>query len=107
MTQPDIQNEGSLVFTLTPGPNMPSDWPSDSGQYTFPPFSSHGITVQCIKDADRTFQVEVQGALGQPFVFRAPLLETDPQGLHIAITWKRPEIKLYLNGKPVRTLRAL
>lgn len=106
--QPDIQNEGSITFTLTPGPNMPSDWPTDSGQYRFPPFSSHGITLQCTKNEDRTLQAEVQGPLGQPFVFREPLPpETDPQRLPIAITWKHPEVTLYLNGKPVRTLRTL
>ena len=104
MSTANPQNEGMVAFALNPGPDMPSDWPTDSERYTWPPLSTSGLSVRCIKNTDKTLQVEVEGVLGQTVVFREPLPECDPTRLHLAIRWKDPEIDLILDGNLVRTL---
>ena len=107
MNTANLQNEGTVEYNLRPGPNMPGDWATNSDRYTFPPFDRHGISIQCVKHEDGTLEVEVTGVLGQLFVFRETLPEVDPKRLHVAVTWKHPEINLYLGGRPIKTLHAL
>ena len=95
-----IQNEGSITFWLR---HEHEDWTTNSASYHFGAVRHPGITVEAIKHSNRTVELEFSGPSGQRYHFRHPVPQCDARGLFVAITWKFPEINLYLNGKLVET----
>lgn len=73
-----------------------SDWTTDDNIYRFPPFERGGIGVQATKMADCTLAVKVTGPLGGVFLFKVDM--PGANHLQVTVTWKLPDVKLYLNG---------
>ncbi len=95
-----FQEEGSMTFWCR---HKHRDWPTNSNSYNFSEFTAQSIKVKASKHSDRTVELNIDGPLGQQFNIRKPIPECDEGGLFVAITWGRPEVKVYLNGKLVET----
>ena len=96
----DLANEGTVTFFLE---HKNVDWTTDRDGYNFPDVQHGPISVSARKHPDRTVSIEISGPFGNNYDFREPIPECDERGLHVAITWGKNEVKLYLNGKPVKT----
>jgi len=92
------EEEGSVVFTLT---HPDKDWPGNIAVYDFGEVAAEGVVVQAKKNSDRTIELVVEGPLGGRNRFSSPIPECDERGLFVAITWKKPEVRFYLNGQLV------
>ena len=89
------------------GGDLDADWATNDKKYRIAPVSVKGITLSVVKNADRTLDVTLTGALNQEFTFRvSPIPDTGPQGLHVGLTWGDGQVKLYLSGKLVDTADA-
>jgi hypothetical protein len=99
-----IEKEGSITFTLK---HEHKDWATNDSGYRFGTVKISGVSVEAVKNPDRTVQLKVSGPLGKDFEFRTYIPECDERGLFVAITWKEPEINLYLNGKLVETKKSI
>ena len=95
-----LKQEGSMDFWLK---HPHRDWATNDNGYRFGPFSYEGITCSAIKHPNRTIEISVRGPFDRRFTFRYPMPQCDERGLHVAITWKDDQVKLYLNGKHVGT----
>lgn len=98
-----MQDEGTITSWLR---HQHDDWFSNANSYRFPPVTGEGVTVECVKHPDKTVEVTVAGTLGRDFKFRQVVPPCDDRGLHVAVTWKRPDVNLYLNGKLVESAHA-
>ncbi len=96
-----IQSEGSITFWLR---HEHEDWTTNSESYHFATVKRPGVAVKAIKHPDKTIELELSGPLGQHFDFRHLIPECEARGLFVAITWKAPELNLYLNGKLVEAV---
>ncbi len=93
-----LADEGTIAFFLQ---HNDADWATNAKRYDFPLFDDGGITIQVVKDYDRTLEIQVHGPLGQSFRFIHLVPPPTDQGVHLAITWKRPQVWMYLNGELV------
>ena len=94
-------DEGSAVFLLN---NPDPAWRQAGITCTFAPYTVGRLTFQATKTADGFLEVTVAGLFVPEFTRRWPLPALDDKGLVIAITWKRPEILIYLKGALVDTI---
>lgn len=99
----NLEAEGSVGFWLTrPGDPMWADRAADIafGDFTLPP-----LRISANKIGSRLV-ISVSGIFGQTFEFSEPIpkLSKVPKsqdlGVSVGVTWKFPEVKLYLQGKP-------
>ena len=93
-------NEGTLMFWLK---HEHKDWSTNSEGYDFGSIEKPGISAKAVKHPDKTIELNFSGPFGQ-LSFRPPVPKCDERGLQVAITWKGPEVKLYLNGQLVDTV---
>lgn len=93
-----IQNEGTITFWLE---HQHSDWSTNSNQYNFGPFTSHGLKVTATKYQDKTLEIDIDGPLGHHVNFKQPTPAGDKRGVSVAITWKGSNINIFLQGKRV------
>ena len=84
-----LADEGTIALFLQ---DSDADWATKAKRYDFPKFDDGGITIQVAKDYDRTL-------LGQSFRFIHLVPPPTDKGVHLAITWKRPKVWVYLNGE--------
>ncbi len=99
-----MNTEGSIRFWLQ---QEQPDWTIDENVYQFRSIRQSGIAIKATKHPDKTIELNVTGPLGQSLRFRQPIPPCDKRGLHVVLTWKQSEIKLYLNANPVETLSVL
>jgi len=92
----DIQNEGSMTFTLS---HEHSDWMTNKNGYRFRPLGKEGLFIQPFKEPDGTFKISVNGPLGHSLTLRQDISGISTPKLHVVLTWKDSSLKLYLNGK--------
>lgn len=94
-------DEGSTAFLLnSPDPR----WREPGTGSTFPPLEVGRLTFEAAKTPDGFLELRVIGLSVPDFTCRWSLPKIDDNGLMIAVTWKRPEIRIYLNGALVDTL---
>ena len=98
------QQEGTVAFKIIA--KEKSYW-IDDREHKFPNPSSHGIAVGVTKLADKTLHVTVRGPLYTTTEFNVPVPTMDSATLSVAITWKFPEVTLFLNGKRVQVQKPL
>ena len=94
------EDQGSITFWLQNPQN--ADWTEDDSTGDFGTVSKAGISVEAIKNPDRTIALKVAGVLDRDFEFRQPIPKNGPS-LFVAITWGNQEVRLYLNDKLVET----
>lgn len=103
-----LENAGTIMYWVVP---PEPGWDTDDRLYKFQlptAKSQDGVRLDAQKLPDRTFRIWVLGAAGVLTHFRVPLpaLQHSPGGglgLHVAVTWERGEVKLYLNSELVET----
>ncbi len=100
----DPKQVGSATFCIR---HEHPDWGRNGQEYRFQPVEVQGVTISAVKHPDRALEIELKGALDRRTVFRSPIPPYDPQkGICVGLTWKDPEIKLYLQGKLVQTINS-
>lgn len=96
-----LAEEGTITFVLE---HEHQDWPTNDQGYKFGTIDTgQGVKAGAVKNPDKTLELRVSGPFGRQFHFHRPIPPCDERGLTVAITWKEPEVKLYLNGQEVET----
>jgi hypothetical protein len=88
--------EGSVTYWLR---SKQENWATDENEYKFPNVNEQGIEIETAKTKDKTLSVVIRGPLKRMFTFRSFIPPCDSRGLFVVITWKDPEVNLYLNAK--------
>ena len=96
-----MQDEGSLAFWLK---HEHTDWTTNSHQYSFGTLVLRCTKVTSIKHPDCTLELDIDGPFAQSHNVRLGIPPCDERGLFLAITWQRPEIKIYFNGAISHTI---
>ena len=97
-----LKDEGTVELRVG---HRNAKWASDNNSYTFPEAGHGGITLQATKHPDSTIEVRLSGARGIDVAFQHPMPATvGVDQLHIAVTWKASQIKLYLDGVLIETM---
>ena len=90
--------EGSIEFWAK---HDDADWFSNDKGYTFPKVVFPGVSVESVKNPDRTFVVTLSGLPHGTVNFTHPVPASDSRGLFVGITWTPKRVILYLNGREV------
>ena len=96
-----IVDEGSVSFWCK---HEHPNWTSNSAGYDFGTFEVHQMKFRATKHPDCHIELDIDGPLGVHRNVRLPIPPCPDLGLHIAITWKRPEITVYLSGQPAQII---
>ena len=99
-----LQDEGSITFRLK---HEHPDWPTNEHAYNFGTLDTRGIQgtkVTATKHPDRTLELDMDGPFDQHHNVRLPIPICDERGLFVAITWQKPDLKIYLNGALADTI---
>lgn len=95
------EGKGTVSFWVQ---HADRSWSINHERYDLPSFEHEGVSVRVTKHTDKTVEINISGPLGQNFSFRHPLPLCGEGGLQLMIRWKRPELRLYLNGQIVDTV---
>ena len=104
-----VRDTGTIESWIGPDftPRLDDDWATNDKTYRIAPVSSQGIMMSVVKNADRTLDITLTGALDQTFTFRVSTIpDPGPRGLHVALKWDLGQVKLYLSEKHVDTANA-
>jgi len=96
-----IEQEGSISFRVR---HEDKDWATNDRPYDFPPVQAGPIRAQVVKHPTRKIEIRVEGPLGAELVFEGMLPPVRPEGLNIAVTWSAQQVRLYLDGRPFKTV---
>jgi len=96
-----IVDEGTISFWCK---HEQPNWPSNSAGYDFGTFEVQQMKFKVTKHPDCHLELDIEGPLGVHRIVRLPFPLCEDLGLHVAITWKRPEIIVYLNGQPAQII---
>jgi hypothetical protein len=96
----DMANEGSIAAKLS---HRHADWPTNGTVYKFDLSGREPILWRAEKNADRTLSVWVQGPFNSSYDFRVPMPPCADGQLHIGLSWANGALKLYLNGRLVKS----
>ena len=97
-----IEQEGSLSFRVK---HEDKDWATNDKPYDFPPVQAGSIRAQVVKHPTRKIEIRIAGPLGAELVFEGTLPPVQPDGLSIAVTWSAETIRLFLDGRPFKSVR--
>ncbi len=59
--------------------------------------------MRAVKHPDRTLELTFDGPLGRTLTAKTDMPQYDPEGVYVALSWKRLKAKLYLQGRLVET----
>jgi hypothetical protein len=93
----NIINEGTISFWIH---HEHTDWSMNSNGYNFGSVRQGEITASVVKHPNKIIDVTIDGPFGKQFTFTRPVPEANERGVFVAVTWKNPEVTLYLNGQP-------
>ncbi len=103
-----VRDTGTIASWIGPDfSGLDDDWATNDKTYRIAPVSAQGIMMLVVKNADRTLDITLTGALDQTFTFRVSTIpDPGPRGLHVALKWDLGQVKLYLSEKHVDTANA-
>ncbi|MDZ7617386.1 MAG: hypothetical protein U1E05_10295, partial [Patescibacteria group bacterium] len=96
-----IFDEGTVAFWLE---HPHQDWQTNASDYRFGPFifSQVGFAVGVVKHPDKRLDVTIAGPFQKTTTFETRIPDVTPYpNLHVAITWQRPKLNLFLAGRQV------
>lgn len=96
-----IEQEGSLAFRVR---HDDKDWATNDKPYDFPPMQTGPIKAHVVKHPTRKIEIRIEGPLGAELVFEGKLPPVREEGLNIAVTWSAQQIRLFLDGRPFKTV---
>jgi len=97
-----IEQEGTISFRVR---HDDRDWATNDKPYDFPPVQAGPIRAQVVKHPTRKIEIRVSGPLGAELVFEGTLPPVREEGLSVAVTWSAQQVRLFLDGKPFKTVR--
>ena len=97
-----IEQEGTISFRVR---HDDRDWATNDKPYDFPPVQAGPIRAQVVKHPTRKIEIRVSGPLGAELVFEGTLSPVREEGLSVAVTWSAQQVRLFLDGKPFKTVR--
>lgn len=96
-------NSGTIAKKFSIDPQMlPADWRTDGKEHWFgvSPQSTDGVAFGAGKNANGNLEIRVaDAALGM--TFQGPFPQPATYDIHIAITWNKGSISVFINGKQV------
>ena len=94
-----MQREGTLGFRLN---HEHQDWATNEDAYDFGMYTQGTVIMEAIKHSDKTIEIKLKGPFPNDIIFREPIPQSNPLPvLHVSVTWKDVDVKLFLNGKLV------
>ena len=96
-----IEQEGTISFRVR---HQDKDWATNDRPYDFPPVQAGPIRAHVVKHPTRKIEIRVAGPLGAELVFEGKLPTVRDDGLTIAVTWNAQQVRLFLDGKPFKTV---
>lgn len=95
--------EGTLSFRLT----VPEGyWQSRGQPCRFPPIATPGLYLEVVITQDHGLEVFADGPAGRAWQLATEPLTHAPAALAITLTWEKPGMTLYLDGRPVARAEA-
>ena len=96
-----IEQEGSISFRVR---HEDKDWATNDKPYDFPPVQAGPIRAQVVKHPTRKIEIRIEGPLGAELVFEGMLPPVREEGLNVAVTWSAQQVRLFLDGRPFKTV---
>ena len=97
-----IEQEGTISFRVR---HEDPDWATNDKPYDFPPVQAGPIRAQVVKHPTRKIEIRVAGPLGAELVFEGKIPPVREEGLNVAVTWSAEQVRLFLDGRPFKTVR--
>jgi hypothetical protein len=90
--------KGTFGITFAPQHN---NWSTDNQTHLLGEYLREDLSLIATKHADRTLELNVSGPLGKTFTLRGP--QPPCRELRLGFTWENDEIKLFMNGKLLKS----
>jgi len=103
-TGSSIEVEGTMAFRLI---HENPDWATDKNTYVFGEIQKSSVRIDPTKRPPNIIELKVKGICGKDFTRNYPAFPCDERGLRVAISWKTPEVKIYMNGQHMETFDAI
>ena len=97
-----IEQEGSISFRVR---HADKDWATNDKPYDFPPVQAGPIRAHFVKHPTRKIEIRIAGPLGAELVFEGTIPPVREEGLSVAVTWSADQVRLYLDGRPFKTVQ--
>ena len=97
-----IEQEGSISFRVR---HQDKDWASNDKPYDFPPVQAGPIRAHFVKHPTRKIEIRLAGPLGAELVFEGTIPPVREEGLTVAVTWSAQQVRLFLDGRPFKTVQ--
>jgi hypothetical protein len=102
-TGSSIEVEGTMAFRLI---HENPDWATDNNTYAFGEIQKSSVRIDPTKRPPNIIELKVKGICGKNFTRNYPAFPCDERGLRVAISWKTPKVKIYMNEQHVETFDA-
>jgi hypothetical protein len=96
-------DEGTIGFTLK---HAHYDWSFNHNGYNFGVLVIEGVTIKPVKQPNKRLFIEIEGLMGNGYLFTVDCPKCGAHGMPITITWKDGKINLYIKGLLLQTVDA-